>query len=229
MRVMLLTVPGALMAFSGVAQAQSDLGEGNGPQSADSFGVSEIVVTAQKRSESANKVGMSITAISGDSLMQRGITSTEDLIKVVPGFQQTEAPRGTPVYAIRGIGFDDSTLGSNSTVALYSDEVPISFAPQARFATLDLERVEVLKGPQGTLFGQNSTAGAINFIAAKPRGVFEAGFDASYGRFNTFELRGFVSGGLSDTLSVRVAGMTAQSSGSQKRYTRDEELGDKRQ
>src|SRR3546814_12994380 len=88
---------------------------------------------------------------------------------------------------------------------------------EARFPTLDLERVEVLKGPQGILFGQNSTAGAINFIAAKPTDTVAAGFDASYGRFDTIELRGFLSAPVSDTLKVRVAAMRVPSTSSAER------------
>lgn len=192
-------------------------------------GVQEIIVTAQKRNETANKVGLSITALPGKVLVQERILAPADLVRVVPGFTATEAPRGTPIYAIRGIGFDDSTLGSNSTVALYTDEVPLSFPVEARFATLDLERVEVLKGPQGILFGQNSTAGAINFIAAKPTKQFHAGVDASYGRFNTTDLRGFISAPLTNTLGVRVSALGTHADGWQRSYTRDATLGAKRQ
>jgi outer membrane receptor protein involved in Fe transport len=213
----------AFMLFgAGAARAQTEEGASGG-------GIEEIVVTAQKRSESINKVGMSITAVTGEALVQKSISSASDLVRVVPGFTYTDAPRGTPVFAIRGVGFDDSTIGSASTVALYLDEVPISYPMEARFPTLDLERVEVLKGPQGILFGQNSTAGAINFIAAKPTDEVRAGFDASYGRFDTIELRGFMSAPVSDTLKVRISGMGVHSGPWQKSYTRDDELGKKRQ
>ena len=178
-----------------------------------SYGIQEIVVTAQKRQETANKVGMSITAVTGDLLVKQNIVSAGELVKVVPGFTFTEAPRGAPVFAIRGIGFDDSTIGSASTVALYTDEVPISFPMEARFPTLDLERVEVLKGPQGILFGQNSTAGAINFIAAKPTDEFHAGFDGSFGRFNHMQASGFMSGPLTDNLKTRLAISAQHSTG----------------
>jgi outer membrane receptor protein involved in Fe transport len=213
----------AFMLFgAGAARAQTEEGASSG-------GIEEIVVTAQKRSESINKVGMSITAVTGETLVQKSISSAAELVRVIPGFTYTDAPRGAPVFAIRGVGFDDSTLGSASTVALYLDEVPISYPMEARFPTLDLERVEVLKGPQGILFGQNSTAGAINFIAAKPTDTVKAGFDASYGRFDTIELRGFMSAPVSDTLKVRISGMGVHSGGWQKSYTRDDELGKKRQ
>ncbi|MFD2580332.1 TonB-dependent receptor plug domain-containing protein [Novosphingobium colocasiae] len=81
----------------------------------------------------------------------------------------------------------------------------------------DLERVEVLKGPQGTLFGNNATGGAINMIAAKPTNEFKAGVDLSYGRFNTFEASGFVSGPLSDTLRARLAVKAVNGDGWQKK------------
>ena len=178
-----------------------------------SYGIQDIVVTAQKRSESANKVGMSITAVSADTIVKQNIVSAAELQKVVTGFTFTEAPRGSPVFAIRGIGFNDSTVGSASTVALYLDEVPISFPMEARFPTLDLERVEVLKGPQGILFGQNSTAGAINFIAAKPTDDLHAGMDLSYGRFNTIQGSAFISGAVSETVKMRLAVSGIHSSG----------------
>jgi len=196
---------------------------------AETGGLEDIVVTAQKRAESANRVGMSISAFSGETLVQKGVTAPSELVRIIPGFTYTEAPRGAPVFAIRGIGFDDSTLGSASTVALYVDEVPLSYPVEARFAALDLERVEVLKGPQGILFGQNSTAGAINFIAAKPTDSVSGGIDASYSRFNTIDVRGFLSAPLTDTLKVRIAAMTVQSGDWQKSYTRNDGLGEKHQ
>lgn len=239
------------LAVAGQARAQADsaqadvsvpAGEVPPPMAADGAapattggeteafqGVEDIIVTANKRAETVNKVGMSITALGGDTLVKKGITVPSELVKVVPGLTFTEAPRGAPVFAIRGIGFDDSTLGSASTVALYIDEVPLGYPVQARFAALDLERVEILKGPQGILFGQNSTAGAINFIAAKPTDTFKGGFDISAGRFKSFEARAFVSGPISDAIRVRLSGMTVQSDAWQKSYTRNDELGDKRQ
>src|SRR3546814_1674254 len=89
--------------------------------------------------------------------------------------------------ALRGVGFNDYTLGASPAVSVYVDQVPLASSAFTQGASLDLERVEVLKGPQGILFGQNSTGGAINYIAAKPTRELEAGFSASYGRFDTFD------------------------------------------
>lgn len=156
---------------SETAQA-GDLAQGNR--------LDEIVVTAQKRSENINDVAISVQAASGEQLINLGITETSQLQKIVPGFSATKSPYGTPVFTIRGVGFQDTALGASPTVSTYVDEVPLPFSIETVGATLDLQRVEVLKGPQGTLFGNNATGGAINYIANKPGDAFEAGFDASF-------------------------------------------------
>ncbi|MBI1252146.1 MAG: TonB-dependent receptor plug domain-containing protein [Alphaproteobacteria bacterium] len=185
----------------------------------------EIVVTAQKREESINDVGMSIQAATGDQLTQLGITDTAQLEKIVPGFSATQSYYGTPVYTIRGIGFLDTSLAGAPTVSVYVDEVPLPYSIMTSGASLDLERVEVLKGPQGTLFGSNATGGAINYIAAKPTDTFDAGFDASYGRFETFDLTGYLSGPIAPTLRGRIAARILNSGDWQESYTRNDEWG----
>ncbi len=189
----------------------------------------DIVVTAQKRSQSINSVGMSVAAFKGDDLSKRGITRTADLDKVVPGFTFAESPTLTPVYSLRGIGFYDSSLASSPAVSVYVDQVPVPFPIMTEGAALDLERVEVLKGPQGTLFGQNSTGGAINYIAAKPTTHFEAGGDLSYERFGRLDASGFVSGPITDTLTARLALGVIQGGAWQESTTRNDELGSDRQ
>ena len=189
--------------------------------------VQEIVVTAQKREQSINSVGQSITAVTGDSLIQRGITSTADLTKVVPGFNFAPSPFQEPVYVLRGVGLYDSGLGSSPAVTVYLDQVPLPYPSMTEVAPLDLQRVEALKGPQGTLFGQNSTGGAINYIAAKPTRTFEAGADVTYQRFDQVQATGFVSGPLTDTLSARLSAGVTQGGAYQYSVTRpDAELGD---
>ncbi len=165
----------------------------------------EIVVTAQKREQSINTVGLTIQAATEDTLAERGIKEVSDLGKLVPGFIATQSTFATPVYTLRGIGLYDSTIGAAPAVAIYTDEVSRNYPIMSDALNLDIQRVEVLKGPQGTLFGQSSTGGAINYVVAKPTDSFEAGFDASYERFNRAELSGFLSGPLSDTLRARLA------------------------
>ena len=190
-------------------------------------GVGEIIVTAQKRSERLSDVPLSITAASADALNRRGVKSVGDLEKIVPGLTFTQTAYGAPIYTIRGIGFFDEAVGISPTVSVYVDQVPIPFSRATEGATLDLERVEVLKGPQGTLFGQNSTGGAINYIAAKPTSVPKAGFDLSYGRFNDADIDGFVSGPLTSTLNARLSARTEQSGDWQYSTSRNAKLGQK--
>ncbi|QKS01138.1 TonB-dependent receptor [Sphingomonas sp. CL5.1] len=185
----------------------------------------DIVVTAQKRSESINTVPMSITAASGDTLRNMGVTSPDQLASVVPGFTFTKSAYGAPVYSLRGVGFYDYAIGAAPAVSVYVDEAPLPFSTITRGASFDLERVEVLKGPQGTLFGSNSTGGAVNYIAAKPTEKPEAGLDISFGRFNDADFSGFVSGPITDTLSARVAVRHEMSGDWQRSTTRNDTLG----
>ena len=126
----ILAVSASTLAIAGNAFAQdmqpSDEAE---PQSAQpSQGLQEIIVTAQKRSESLNDVPLSITAASGDQLADQGITDVADLVKVVPGFTYTESAYATPVYTLRGVGFYDTSLAAKPTVSVYQDQVPIPFS-----------------------------------------------------------------------------------------------------
>lgn len=189
-------------------------------------GVGDIIVTAQKRSESINRVPISITAASGEQLIRQGVMEPASLVKIVPGLQFSQSLFATPVFSLRGVGFYDASFAATSAVAVYVDEVSLPFSVMTSGAALDLERVEVLKGPQGTLFGQNATGGAINFIAAKPTSTLKAGMDASVNHFGRVDLSGFVSGPLSDTLRARLAVSTSQFGEWQKSYTRDAKLGD---
>lgn len=214
-------------AFVVISGSQASAQSQDGASGTSTSGIQEIVVTAQKRAQALNDVPLSITAASSEQLANRGVTSTADLAKIVPGFSYTESAYSTPVFTLRGVGFYETSLGAKSTVSVYTDEVPIPFAIEAQGASLDLERVEVLKGPQGTLFGQNSTGGAINYIAAKPTRDFTAGFDGGIQQYGEFTAGGFVSGGLSDTIKARLSVKTEQGGAWQKSYTRDDELGDK--
>jgi len=178
------------------ASAQSDKG---------SISLEVIEVTAQKRSESARDVPLAISALSGDKIKTGGYDEISDLQVAVPSLKTETTYYGNPVFFIRGVGFSDPIATVTPAVSTYVDQVPLPYSIMSRGAILDLERVEVLKGPQGTLFGQNATGGAINFIAAKPTDDFTAGFNLNYGRFNNTELEGYVSGPISDTLRYRLA------------------------
>lgn len=187
----------------------------------------DIIVTAQKREQALSDVPMSITAVSGADLTEKGIIDVEGLVKVTPGLSVVESGNGVPVYSLRGVGFFDTSLGARPTVSVYSDQIALPFSIMSQGAALDLQRVEVLKGPQGTLFGQNSTGGAINYVSAKPTSEPSGGASVSIGRFKTVDTTAYVSGPLSSTLGVRIAGRLALGDDWQRSYTRDDSLGQK--
>jgi iron complex outermembrane receptor protein len=190
--------------------------------------IEEIVVTAQKHEQGINDVGITINAFTGDRLKEMGVRSAEDVALHTPGLTVNQSfSLGVPIYTIRGVGFQDYNVGSSSTVGLYFDEVSYPYSVMTRGAIFDVERVEVLKGPQGDLYGRNTTAGSINFLSKKPTAEMEAGFTGSYGRYQTFELEGFVSGPFNDRVRGRLAAKAIKSGeGWQKSLTRDDELGE---
>lgn len=185
----------------------------------------EIIVTAQRRNQALTDVGLSITAVDGQTLRDRNVMQAEDLAKLVPGLSVSDSGFSTPIYTLRGVGVNEPSAGSSSSVAVYVDEVPLAFPVLTQGAAFDLQRVEVLKGPQGTLYGQNSTGGAINYIANKPTDAFAAGMLGSIGRFARGEVEGYISGPLNDTIKARIAGRVAFGDNWQRSLTRDAGLG----
>lgn len=201
------------------AQTGSDATQASTPSAANTGALEDIIVTAEKREQRVNDIGMSIQVQTGDQLTQLGITDTASLAKVTPGLNFNSSAYGTPVYTIRGVGFQDTSLAASPTVSVYTDEVPLPFSVMTLGAALDVSRVEVLKGPQGILFGQNATGGAINYIANRPTSKFETGFTASYGRFDQLDVQAFVSGPINDTLGYRIAVRRQSMSDWQRGYT----------
>lgn len=168
--------------------------------------IEEIVVTAQKRAQSINSIGVTASAFDGDGLKEAGIDSPVDLGAFVPGLMTVNATSGgTPIFAIRGIGLDDFSPNNSSGVGVYTNEVFASNPAFLNGLLFDLDRVEVLKGPQGTLYGFNTTGGAINFITNKPTDEVEAYFNVGVGNYGRVEVAGAVGGPLSDTVRGRIA------------------------
>jgi iron complex outermembrane recepter protein len=197
------------------------------PASGFNPGIEEIVVTAQKWSQSIDTVGMAITALTGDQLKMQAVADIAGLSKIDPSFVVAQSNWGSPVYSIRGIGYNDFSLAASPTVSVYTDEVPYAYPVMSKGATFDLERVEILKGPQGTLYGQNATGGAVNYIAAKPTETFQSGIEGTFARFNAVNFNGFVSGPLTNTLEARLSFDVEEGGAWQKSYTRDDRLGNK--
>ncbi|TAJ72789.1 MAG: TonB-dependent receptor [Phenylobacterium sp.] len=180
----------------------------------------ELVVTAQKREQRVESVGMAITAASGETLRTRGIDAVADLPRLVPGLTLQESNFASTSFNLRGVGFFNSDLATPPAVTVYLDEAPLPYPAMTRLVAFDLERVEVLKGPQGTLFGQNATGGAVNYIAAPPRPTTQVGVEGTYGRFDRIRVGGFVTGPITDALLARVAVQGRWGDGWQKSITR---------
>ncbi|NKI18736.1 TonB-dependent receptor [Spongiibacter sp. KMU-166] len=186
----------------------------------------EVIVTANKRSENINDVGLSISAVSGERMSEQKLTSLEEISSVVPGLVFSSSASNTPIFTLRGIGFNEQSLGAYPATSMYLDEAPMPFPVLASHAAQDLERVEVLKGPQGILFGQNSTGGAINFISSKPGDEFEAGGEIGIGNYSRSEVNGYVSGPLSDALGGRLSFSSLETGGWQKSASRKDKNGE---
>ena len=180
----------------------------------------EVIVTANKREESINKVGLTIKALGGAQLEQEHVESLADLATAVPGLTFTQTDSNTPVYTLRGIGFYDTTLGAYPSVSVYLDQAPLSFPVLTTQTLFDIERVEVLKGPQGTLFGNNATGGAINYIAAKPTQQLSAGVSLDEARFDTFTTNAYISGPVAENLLGRFAFKVESGNGWQESISR---------
>jgi iron complex outermembrane receptor protein len=178
----------------------------------------DIVVTAQKREQRLNDVGLTITAQTGDQLRVAGVSELTSLAQVVPGFSAAQTAFGYPIFSLRGVNFNSSQLSAPPAVSTYLDEAILALPAMTGGLLLDVERVEVLKGPQGTLFGQNATGGSINVIAAKPTDTARAGFTSEVNHFGQVMFEGYVSGPVSDTLSIRVSANTTQFGAWQRRY-----------
>ena len=186
-----LSMFSAFCIFMGAAQAQL---------------LEEVVVTAQKREQAVTDVSQSVSALTSDTLRTLGVSEIRDLDSFVPNLDIKLASVGTnPVITVRGVGLNNFNSNNNPTVGVYVDEVGLSSPAMLELFVMDLERVEILKGPQGTLYGRNSNGGAINIHSAKPTQVFEGYTDISVGSYESFRLEGAVSGGLTDQLAGRIS------------------------
>lgn len=206
---------GTCLLSANVAYAQSadptvtDIDD-EGANDAPTQGIDTIVVTATKRATNLQDVPISISAIGADELAARGISETSDLMGSLPNLQVTSAYSSTqPNFSLRGIGVaNEFSASTASPIGVYVDEVYQSFRASHGQQLYDLERVEVLRGPQGTLFGRNTTGGAINFITRKPELGETTGYlTAGYGNYNRYSVEGAVETTLvKDVFGIRVAG-----------------------
>lgn len=164
----------------------------------------EVIVTAQKRTESLQDVPISVSAVGGEKIAQAGIENLQDLSAYVPNLKIVEGGLVPQMY-IRGIG-SGPNQGFEQSVGTYADGVYMGRSLQSRSSFMDLERVEVLRGPQSILFGQSSIAGAISLVSAKPTDEFEGMVSANHApEYNETEINAYASGALTESLNARLA------------------------
>ncbi|MEQ1724309.1 MAG: TonB-dependent receptor [Sphingopyxis sp.] len=179
--------------------------ESEDPDEADTSG--EIIVTAQKRAENVQNVPISIAAFNEETLIRANVTNLLDLGRVATNFQTVRSSNtGSTRIGVRGVGSLANTLIEPS-VAVFLDGVYVPRSGSVLGAFLDIDGVEVLRGPQGTLFGRNASVGALSLRSALPRDEFSGAVTGEYGSFNRYKLSGHVNVPLSENIAVRLAGM----------------------
>ncbi len=168
----------------------------------------KITVTAQKRTQSIQEVPISIATLSGErfeSLFSGGGDILELAVRVPGLYAESSNGRVAPRFYIRGLGNTDFDLAASQPVSIIMDEVVMENVVLKSFPLFDVQQVEVLRGPQGTLFGRNTTAGIVKFDTVKPTQDFEGYAKAGFGSYGTMNFEGAVGGGLTDDLSGRIS------------------------
>lgn len=174
------------------------------PSAALAQSIEEITVTAQRREQTLQEVTTAVTVVDSDRLQQGQINNLEDMMNIVPNVYIGNDFNMAKVF-IRGIGANTSTTGSETGVAVHLDGSVIARAEGQLTSLFDLERVEVVRGPQGTLYGRNAVGGSINLISAKPTEEFEGYARVSVGDYELFGIEGAVGGSISDRVRGRAA------------------------
>lgn len=171
---------------------------------AETSGVQDIIVTATRRSANLQTVPLSVVAIQANTLSAQGLKTIADLPRMVPGLTTTRGSSSTNLY-LRGVGSSSSGFNNESPVAGYIDGFYLPNTASTLFSFNNIERVEVLKGPQGTLYGRNATGGLVNVITRNPAQQARVDGSVGYGNYNTLSLNLYASVPLTDTLSAGVA------------------------
>lgn len=177
------------------------------PEAPEVAQIGDIIVTAQKRSERLQDVPLAVTAITGDALANRQVSDTSTLTKAIPSLTFQQGPNATnTTLRIRGVGTALFGQGVESSVSVVVDGVVLARQAQGFADLADIERVEVLRGPQGTLFGKNASAGVISIVTARPSRDFEGRVEGTIAEHGEYRAKGTISGPLSDTLRARLTG-----------------------
>ena len=209
----LLATAAMIICPASAASAQEASGE---TSAASSGGLEEIVVTARKREESMQDVPASISALSAGELDRRFDSDVRDFANSSPNIvidDTQQGPGGVAAVYIRGIGVADVEKSVDPAVGVVFDDVYIGQSSGSLLKAIDIDRVEVLRGPQGTLFGRNATGGVINLARSRPTYDLTGKARLTYGRFDTWKIEGVASTGLSENVAVKVSGAYEKSDG----------------
>lgn len=189
--------------------------------------IDEVIVTAQRREQAAQDVGIALSVLSGESLIQQGVTNVNQLQNATPNLEVEPAfGGGAAQFRMRGVGFQDYASNNSPTVGVYVNEVAYPVPVMTQGLIFDIDRVEVLRGPQGTLYGRNTTGGAISFVTKRPTEELSAGLMTEWGSHELFRAEGNVSGPLAGGLRGRLAVSTEQGGAWQTNRVTGESLGD---
>src|SRR5882724_10710707 len=209
-----LAVAGMAIAAGASAQSASSSAAGTAATqgSAASGGLEEVTVTAQRREENLQKTPLAVVAISGEQLARAGVKEAQDLNKLVPGLKIGQTGTMTQFF-VNGVGSGVANAYGDPTIAFNVDGVYIGRPTGVNGVFYDLSRVEVLKGPQGTLYGRNAAAGAVNVITNRPEFTDSVQTGLEIGNYDAIRISGVGNLKLSDTLAIRLAGLSSRHSG----------------
>ncbi|WP_164844045.1 TonB-dependent receptor [Croceicoccus ponticola] len=211
----------AAVAMAGSAHAQDSTDQQS------TGGLSEIVVTAQKQAQNLQDVPISVTAVTGDMLEEQQINSVADLANSVPNVQINTFSNSpdSAVFTIRGIGVNDADPYVGTTVSVVVDGVVVGVNTAALLSLFDIDRVEVLRGPQGTLFGANTTGGVINVVTRQPTGEFGGDVQLSYGNYGQIEANAAINFPLGENLSGKISVLHNEMDGYFRNYADGKSIG----
>lgn len=209
---LLMSVSGVALAMSLMIAPQAHADEE--AETSENLMFEKVTVTAQKREQDPQDVGIAITALNGDQLEALGYTNAQDIAAFSPGVVSVQ-PNGEGSYsfAIRGVANNDLSTNVESPVAVYVDEVYISQMSATGFLLFDIDQAEVLRGPQGTLFGRNATGGLVQYTTVKPQKEFGGFGNVSYGQYDDMMLEGAVNIPLNDWIYARISAAQHTSTG----------------
>ena len=182
-------------------------------QEADADALPAVVVTAQRRTEDVQKAALAITAVSGRELQSRGLSQTEQLGTLTAGLQVNTSAGPYTTFSVRSVSSLSGNAFADPAIAANINGVYLATPTVIHGLYFDLERVEILKGPQGTLYGRNATAGAINIIPNRPKSVFEANASADVGNYDRFNFGAMLNVPLADHVAFRIAGQRVNRDG----------------